>query len=97
MAVKLLPVLAVLGMLHAAYPAYADPFEDASEAFDNLGDLVESLDKVGNSLGRVVQPRQYRSSWYRQDWDRDDDWSDDRSYDRRSSRQHRDGHDDDDD
>ena len=82
-------------MLHAAYPAHAEPLEDASEAFDNLGDLVESLDKVGNSLGRIVQPRQYRSSWYRQDWDRDDDRSyDDRSYDRRSSRQHRDDDDD---
>ena len=94
MVVKLLPVLAVLGMLHAACPAYADPLEDASEAFDNLGDLVESLDKVGTSLGRIVQPRQDRSSWYQQDWDRDDD----RSYDRRSSRHHRDDdHDDDDD
>ena len=50
MAAKVLPVLAVLGMLHAAYPAHAEPLEDASEAFDNLGDLVESMLKRSAGL-----------------------------------------------
>ena len=57
--VKWLPALAVLGVLYA-YPAHAaEPLEDASEALENLDDLVKSVDSVGHSFGRIVQPRQY--------------------------------------
>ena len=59
MFVKWLPALAVLGVLYA-YPAHAaEPLEDASEALENLDDLVKSVDSVGHSFGRIVQPRQY--------------------------------------
>ena len=57
--VKWLPALAVLGVLYA-YPAHAaEPLEDASEALENLDDLVKSVDSVGHSFGRIVQPRPY--------------------------------------
>mgnify|MGYP000090323454 CR=1 FL=1 len=61
--VKWLPALAVLGVLYA-YPAHAaEPLEDASEALENLDDLVKSVDSVGHSFGRIVQPRQYGFRW----------------------------------
>ena len=60
MFVKWLPALAVLGVLYA-YPAHAaEPLEDASEALENLDDLVKSVDSVGHSFGRIVQPRAIR-------------------------------------
>lgn len=61
--VKWFPALAVLGVL-CAYPAHAaEPLEDASEALENLDDLVKSVDSVGHSFGRIVQPRQYGFRW----------------------------------
>lgn len=63
MFVKWFPALAVLGVL-CAYPAHAaEPLEDASEALENLDDLVKSVDSVGHSFGRIVQPRQYGFRW----------------------------------
>lgn len=54
-----LPVLA-----GSIYPAHAaEPLEDASEALENLDDLVKSVDSVGHSFGRIVQPRQYGFRW----------------------------------
>ena len=41
----------------------AEPLEDASEALENLDDLVKSVDSVGHSFGRIVQPRQYGFRW----------------------------------
>ncbi len=67
---KWLPVLAVLGVLCVS-PAHADePLEDAAEALENLGDLVKSVDNIGHSFGRVVQPRQYGFRWNGGDADR---------------------------
>lgn len=61
---KLFFVLALFGLLHVA-PAHADDsFEDASQALDNLGELVESVDRVGRSLDRIIQPRQEQLRWY---------------------------------
>ncbi|MFR4118454.1 MAG: hypothetical protein ACLT2T_06125 [Bilophila wadsworthia] len=34
-----------------------------SEALENLDDLVKSVDSVGHSFGRIVQPRQYGFRW----------------------------------
>ena len=89
--VKWLPVLAVLSVLYV-YPAHAEePLEDASEALENLGDLVKSVDSLGHSFGRIVQPRQYGFHWNGGYGDRDSD----RPRMSRESRSRDDRHDDD--
>ena len=71
---KLFSILALFGILYVS-PAHADSFEDASQALENLDELVESVDRTGRALDRLVQPRPDQFHWSGGDRPQSPGWS----------------------